>query len=452
MASKMDARLLKSTKFPPEFNQKVDMEKVNLHVMKKWITKRISEILGNEDDVVIELCFNLIEASRYPDIKSLQIQLTGFLDKDTATFCKELWNLLLSGQSSSQGLDADRVANTRLSRDVQGPDDRERRDSKPVTDSWHAQERRADRAFSNRSRGSHHGRGGPRSPSPGPRGRGPRQSYGRDSYVPSPRGRRAPAARREQDRSPLSAGSSRSRSRSRSESHGSRRSHSPPRRRPSPARQEPTRKRSRSPRHARRGKNSRDRHQSRGRSRSSSSERMSPAAKRKRRPRSRSVSAGRFFRRRYSSSPRSRNRRDHRSRDRSREPDRYYRRRESPTDRQRGRRSLSPEHDYDHGRHRGRGNGRRGMPRQIRKGGHDSSRRRRNSSSDSSLSPIRGKSADVLEDDLRASSHNPTAPNENTFPESSPQEDSVLREKLLREKILKMRPSNQSGASADGTG
>ncbi|RDA93106.1 hypothetical protein CP533_4129 [Ophiocordyceps camponoti-saundersi (nom. inval.)] len=104
MASKMDARLLKSTKFPPEFNQKADMEKVNLHVMKKWITKRISEILGNEDDVVIELCFNLIEASRYPDIKSLQIQLTGFLDKDTATFCKELWNLLLSGQSSPQGV------------------------------------------------------------------------------------------------------------------------------------------------------------------------------------------------------------------------------------------------------------------------------------------------------------------------------------------------------------
>ncbi|RDA83778.1 hypothetical protein CP532_5200 [Ophiocordyceps camponoti-leonardi (nom. inval.)] len=104
MASKMDARLLKSTKFPPEFNQKVDMEKVNLQVMKKWITKRISEILGNEDDVVIELCFNLIEASRYPDIKSLQIQLTGFLDKDTATFCKELWNLLLSGQSSPQGV------------------------------------------------------------------------------------------------------------------------------------------------------------------------------------------------------------------------------------------------------------------------------------------------------------------------------------------------------------
>lgn len=38
MASGVDARLLKSTKFPPEFNKKVDMQKVNLQVMKKLVT------------------------------------------------------------------------------------------------------------------------------------------------------------------------------------------------------------------------------------------------------------------------------------------------------------------------------------------------------------------------------------------------------------------------------
>ncbi|KAK1599938.1 PWI domain-containing protein [Colletotrichum navitas] len=104
MATGVDAKLLKSTKFPLEFNQKVDMQKVNLQVMKKWIASKISDILGSEDDVVIELCFNLIEGSRYPDIKSLQIQLTGFLDKDTAPFCKDLWNLCLSAQTSPQGV------------------------------------------------------------------------------------------------------------------------------------------------------------------------------------------------------------------------------------------------------------------------------------------------------------------------------------------------------------
>jgi hypothetical protein len=39
-----------------------------------------------------------------PDIKKIQIQLTGFLDKDTASFCKELWKLCLSAQSSPQGV------------------------------------------------------------------------------------------------------------------------------------------------------------------------------------------------------------------------------------------------------------------------------------------------------------------------------------------------------------
>jgi serine/arginine repetitive matrix protein 1 len=84
MATSVDAKLLKSTKFPVEFNQKVDMQKVNVEVLKKWalpphqgigransvlryrwIAGKISDILGNEDDVVIELCFNLIEGSRY---------------------------------------------------------------------------------------------------------------------------------------------------------------------------------------------------------------------------------------------------------------------------------------------------------------------------------------------------------------------------------------------------
>ena len=87
----VDAKLLKQTKFPPEFNQKVDMTKVNLEVMKKcvrsaslgfliangciitrWIAEKISDILGNEDDVVTELCFNLLEASRYVSPRASQ--------------------------------------------------------------------------------------------------------------------------------------------------------------------------------------------------------------------------------------------------------------------------------------------------------------------------------------------------------------------------------------------
>lgn len=65
MAATVDQKLLKATKFPPEFSQKVDIKKVNVEVMKKWIAGKISDILGNEDDVVIELCFGLLEGQRY---------------------------------------------------------------------------------------------------------------------------------------------------------------------------------------------------------------------------------------------------------------------------------------------------------------------------------------------------------------------------------------------------
>jgi serine/arginine repetitive matrix protein 1 len=52
MATGVDAKLLKSTKFPPEFNQKVDMQKVNVQVMKKWVFPRLvpRELLLTEDE------------------------------------------------------------------------------------------------------------------------------------------------------------------------------------------------------------------------------------------------------------------------------------------------------------------------------------------------------------------------------------------------------------------
>ena len=40
----------------------VDMKKVNLDVMSKWCTERLTEILGFEDEIVINLAINLLQA------------------------------------------------------------------------------------------------------------------------------------------------------------------------------------------------------------------------------------------------------------------------------------------------------------------------------------------------------------------------------------------------------
>ncbi|KAK7606207.1 PWI domain-containing protein [Phyllosticta paracitricarpa] len=108
MATAADKKLLKQTKFPPEFDQKVDLGKVNRAVMKKqvacWIAAQIQKILNNEDDIVIDFIYNIFDAGPTLDIKMLQIQLQGFLDKDAPAFCKELWSLLLDAQTSSHGI------------------------------------------------------------------------------------------------------------------------------------------------------------------------------------------------------------------------------------------------------------------------------------------------------------------------------------------------------------
>lgn len=116
----VDQKRLKATKFPPEFDKKVDIQKVNIDLMKKWIANKITTILGDEDDIVVETCYNLIEQSQFvsslgrphlhatdrsqPNIKEIQIQLIGFLDKETQPFCKELWNLMISAQESPVGV------------------------------------------------------------------------------------------------------------------------------------------------------------------------------------------------------------------------------------------------------------------------------------------------------------------------------------------------------------
>ncbi|GAA5928407.1 PWI domain-containing protein [Sporobolomyces koalae] len=96
------AMLLKKMSFPRTFDTKVDMRKVEITVMKPWIAKKVIELLGFEDDVLIEYINSLLEDQDNPviDAKNLQILLTGFLEKKTILFMEPLWNLLLSAQSN----------------------------------------------------------------------------------------------------------------------------------------------------------------------------------------------------------------------------------------------------------------------------------------------------------------------------------------------------------------
>lgn len=100
-----EKKLLKTMKFPPEFSTKVDLTKVNWDTMKPWIGKRITELLGGlEDDVLIAYVIEQLEGKKTVDPRQLQISLTGFLEKNTSLFCKELWQLLISANETGTGI------------------------------------------------------------------------------------------------------------------------------------------------------------------------------------------------------------------------------------------------------------------------------------------------------------------------------------------------------------
>ena len=75
-------KLINKLKFPKIYDTKVDTKKVLLPVLKPWITDKITNLLGFEDDVVINLVLNLLERARFPDPKDICVCLMGFLEQD----------------------------------------------------------------------------------------------------------------------------------------------------------------------------------------------------------------------------------------------------------------------------------------------------------------------------------------------------------------------------------
>lgn len=74
-------------------------------MIMNWVERRIPELMGMEDDVVVNYAVSQIEeeaarAKSHPDQridpKRMQINLTGFLQDKAPIFMLELWRLLIS--------------------------------------------------------------------------------------------------------------------------------------------------------------------------------------------------------------------------------------------------------------------------------------------------------------------------------------------------------------------
>ncbi|CAI5475744.1 unnamed protein product [Closterium sp. Yama58-4] len=100
--SDKDTKLLKTQRFAKIFDKPVDMKKVKKEVIYPWIARRVTELLGVEDEVLINFIFSLLQDEVDP--KRMQIQLTGFLENHTTTFMKELWKILRNAHRNEHGI------------------------------------------------------------------------------------------------------------------------------------------------------------------------------------------------------------------------------------------------------------------------------------------------------------------------------------------------------------
>ena len=95
----------KAAKYPPELDRRVDLRLVKFDVMKPWITNRVTELLGVEDEVLVAMIFNFLEMDQvHSSGAAIHSQLLTFLDVNTDTFMVELWELLVSATQNASGI------------------------------------------------------------------------------------------------------------------------------------------------------------------------------------------------------------------------------------------------------------------------------------------------------------------------------------------------------------
>lgn len=54
---------MKKMKFPKELDVEINFSKVNMTVIQEWIAQRVTDLLGIEDEVLIQFIHNKLDAA-----------------------------------------------------------------------------------------------------------------------------------------------------------------------------------------------------------------------------------------------------------------------------------------------------------------------------------------------------------------------------------------------------
>lgn len=78
---------------------------INLDALRPWIARRLTELVGIDDEVLTDFFWNTLEAQEEADAGEVQLLLTQFMGKSNAeTFAKELWGWLAKAKEAADGI------------------------------------------------------------------------------------------------------------------------------------------------------------------------------------------------------------------------------------------------------------------------------------------------------------------------------------------------------------
>ena len=74
-----EKKMMENKVFPKEFDEIVDISKVEVKVVRAWVEKRVTELLGFDDEFLTNFIMSMLEEKSLESLKPriMQINLTG---------------------------------------------------------------------------------------------------------------------------------------------------------------------------------------------------------------------------------------------------------------------------------------------------------------------------------------------------------------------------------------
>lgn len=96
-----DHRLIK--KLPKICDKDIELQNLSISATKAWIAGELISTMGIEDEVVINLAWDMLDA-KILVASEVSLRLSPFLKRKTFKFLERLWNFLLAAQQATGGI------------------------------------------------------------------------------------------------------------------------------------------------------------------------------------------------------------------------------------------------------------------------------------------------------------------------------------------------------------